>query len=313
MIKSFTITNAFGKTLELELESPEKSGFLVQEVDGLGPPKANIATTNLTTTDGSLYNSARVSSRNIVFRLIFLPTKPYSGVNAPESIENTRQKSYMFFPIKKRIKIKVKTDNRECEIYGYVESNETTIFNTTMVGAVISVLCPDPYFYSVGENEYTETLFYGSESLFEFPFGNEGDLATIEFGRIINIPEKIIQYSGDAETGIRIFLRAVNPVRNITLYNTQTRTFFKIDTNKLVSLTGAEFGAGDTIEITTIKRNKSIFLIRNGEYINIINCVDRKSDWFQLVKGDNVFTYIVEVGSDNLEMRIVNPTLYEGV
>lgn len=303
MIKSFTITNAFGKTLELELTSPEKSGFLVQEVRGLGPPKANIAMTGLNTTDGSLYNAAKIPSRNIVFTLGFL---------SMPTIEDTRQKSYEFFPIKKKIKIGVKTDNRECEIYGYVESNEAIIFSN-MVGTTISILCPNPYFNSVGKNEYTETSFYSSEATFTFPFENEGDYPELECGKVIRISEKVIQYAGDAETGMHIYIKASNPVRNIKIFNTQTRTSFGIDTDKLIPLTGAGFSTGDTIEITTTRGNKTIYLRRDGEYINIINCVDRKSDWFQLIKGDNVFTYTVDEGSDNVTLRLVNPTLYEGV
>ena len=87
----------------------------------------------------------------------------------------------------------------------------------------------------------------------------------------------------------------------------------RVDTDKLTALTGAGLGAGDTIIISTIKGAKSIYLLRLGVYINVLNCLDRNSDWFQLSKGDNVFAYEVETGASNLEFRIENQTLYEGV
>jgi len=54
MINSITVTNHLDESVKLELRFPEKSGFLVQGVTGLGPSKANINSTELSTTDGSV-------------------------------------------------------------------------------------------------------------------------------------------------------------------------------------------------------------------------------------------------------------------
>lgn len=59
MIKSITVTNPKGESLELDLFHPEKSGLIVKSITGLGPPKANINSTDLATADGALYSSAR--------------------------------------------------------------------------------------------------------------------------------------------------------------------------------------------------------------------------------------------------------------
>ena len=72
MIHSITVTNYLGDSLTLTLSRPEESGFIVMSVTGLGPAKANINTTEISTNDGALYNSARVTSRNIVLSLRFL-------------------------------------------------------------------------------------------------------------------------------------------------------------------------------------------------------------------------------------------------
>ena len=54
-------------------------------------------------------------------------------------------------------------------------------------------------------------------------------------------------------------------------------------------------------------------LLRNGLYTNILNCLDRDSDWFQLSKGDNLFAFVAEEGTSNLQFRIQNKIVYEGV
>ena len=94
MIKSFTVTNYLGDSIKLSLAEPEKTGFAILSVTGLNPPKANINTTDMASVDGSLYNSARLDKRNIVFTILFVESD--TG-----SIEDIRHKSYKYFPLKK--------------------------------------------------------------------------------------------------------------------------------------------------------------------------------------------------------------------
>lgn len=60
MIKSVTVVNHLGESLKLDLASPEKSGFIVKSIEGLGPVKATVNTTKMPTTDGALYFDERV-------------------------------------------------------------------------------------------------------------------------------------------------------------------------------------------------------------------------------------------------------------
>lgn len=166
MIRSFTVTNTLGDSIKIDLAEPEKSGFVIVSVTGLGPAKANIVTSEISTNDGALFNSARMNSRNIVFNLLFWDT------NSGESIEEIRLKSYRFFAPKKKLTLLVETDKRTAEIVGYVETNEPTIFSKSE-GAQISIICPDPYFYSAGKDGTMRTVFSGDDPLFEFPFSNE--------------------------------------------------------------------------------------------------------------------------------------------
>jgi hypothetical protein len=304
MIKSITVTNYLGDSIKLELGRPEQSGFLIKSISGLGPSKANINTTEVSTNDGSLFNSARLNQRNIVFEFIFV-----ESINR-ESIEDIRQKSYKYFPIKKNVDLLIETDNRIVKATGYVESNEPNIFSS-QESAQISIICPDPYFYSTKK---TVTIFSGIEPLFEFPFENNSLTDNLlEFGRIIVDQEKNVFYKGDSEVGVVIYIHAVGEATNLTIYNPLTREVLNVDTDRLEALTGSVIKAGDDIIISTIKGQKFIRLIRDGEYINILNCLGRNSDWFRLVKGDNVFVFTAETGERNLQFRIENSIVYEGV
>ena len=304
MIKSITVTNYLGESIKLDLMRPELSGLMVVSVTGLGPGTANINTTEVATNDGSLFNSARLPSRNIVITLKYL---------WKNSVEDTRQLSYKYFPLKKKVTLLIETDNRKAEIEGYVESNDPNIFSK-MEATDISIVCPNPFFHSAGIGGINTTVFSGVEPMLEFPFSNESlTEPLIESGSIENRTERVITYTGDSEIGITITIHALGEARNITIYNSKTRESMRIDTDKLEMFTGSGIMAGDDIIICTIKGEKSIKLIRNGETTNILNCLDKDADWFQLSKGDNIFAYIVEEGNTNLQFKIENRVVYEGV
>lgn len=307
MIYSFAITNYLGDRVKLELGKPEVSGFLIKSVTGLGPVKANVNTTEVVTNDGSMFNSARLSQRNIVFQLAFVDTV-YG-----ETIEDIRQKSYKYFPAKKSVEIVIETDNRYVKIKGYVESNEPDIFSS-QEGTQISIICPDPYFYSAGEDGNNVTGFYTIDPMFEFPFSNESltDPLLI-FGEIQIKTEGVITYYGDSEIGVVIYIHAIGPATNINIYNIETREVMMINTTKLEKLTGKGLVASDDIVINTTKGEKSITLIREGASYNILNCLDKNTDWFTLSKGDNIFAFTAETGVTNLQFRIENQVIYEGV
>lgn len=307
MIYSIVVTNYLGDRIKLELGKPDVSGFLIKSITGLGPAKANVNTTEVSTNDGSLFNSARLSQRNIVLDMVFINTV-YG-----ESIEDLRQKSYKYFPLKKSVELTIETDNRYVKTTGYVESNKPNIFSS-QEGTQISIICPDPYFYSAGEDGNNVTNFYSIDPIFEFPFSNESlDEPLLVFGEIQIKTEGVITYHGDSEIGVMIYIHAIGPATNINIYNTETREVMRINTEKISSLTGKGIVASDDIVINTAKGEKSITLIREGVSYNILNCLDKNTDWFTLAKGDNIFAFTADSGVTNLQFRVENKVIYEGV
>lgn len=302
MIRNITITNHTGDALTMELSNPYESGFLIRNVTGLGPMKANINSVELATLDGSLYNSSRALSRNIVFSLEFL--------SYWKTIEEVRLDSYKYFPVKRPITILVETDTRTASIDGYVESNEPDIFSQAE-GCQISVICPDPYFVA---SRLNRTIFSGVDPKFEFPFSNESVTEKlINFGEIHQRTDAVIINDGDEEVGITMYIHIKGVVENLVIWNVTMKETMGIDDEKLERLTGAKLTAGDDIIINTTRGKKSAILKRRGRRTNILNCLKKPIDWLQLQRGENVFAYMVDVGKLQVEFTIENRIVYEGV
>ncbi len=307
MIYSFKITNDLGESMLLTLTRPEASGLIINSVDGLGPPKATINTTEVVTWDGSFFNSARAQQRNIVFHLRYM-WHPL--------IEDARHKSYKYFPLKSKVDIEVITDRRHLHTFGYVESNQPNIFSKES-GGDISIICPDSYWSSL---ETAITDFSSIDAAFEFPFSNESlTEKLILFGEIVISQEEIIRYEGEVETGVIITIVVGGETNMVDIINVRTREEMHIDTDIIAQITGqtspSGYGlfSGDVIKISTIKGDKYATLLREGTTYNIRNALGLFPPWFTIVRGDNSFAYRTETDLPTLLFSLEAYDLYEGV
>lgn len=302
MIKSITVTNYVGDSIKLELMKPQASGFIIQSITGLGPGAANINTSEVSTNDGSLFNSARVPSRNIVISIKYL---------WKETIEQARHLSYKYFPIKRKVTLLIETDHRMAQIEGYVETNDPDIFSSDE-GTEVSIICPYPFFYDAYQTQ--SASLSGIRPLFEFEFSNESlTEPLLEFSELRDATDCVISYAGDHEIGITIGIRAISAPGNISIYNVETQEVMHIYSDSVAALTGSGISAGDEITICTEVGRKSATLLRNGVATNILNCLNKDADWFMLVKGDNTFAYTAANGENEVRMEIRNRVIYEGV
>lgn len=229
MIKSITVRNYLNKEITLELARPEKSGLIVASAEGLGPTKAFINITDISIGDGGIFNSSRLDKRNIVLKLYFLQS-------VTESIEDIRQKTYVYFPVKKKVYLAIATDNHTLHTEGYIESNEPDIFSSSE-GCQISIICPTPFFYST---ENVTTSFSGIESAFSFPFSNNSlTMPLLKMGELRNRTEQIITYDGNSEIGMSVHIHASGEARNITILNVLSGDKMILNTDKLSSILDA--------------------------------------------------------------------------
>lgn len=304
MIESISVTNFKGETIVIELSNPQGSGFGVTGITGLGPVKADINTVSYATRNGSLYSSAHIDSRNIVFGLLFMPSEG-------DTIEDVRQRSYKYFPIMGKVELVFKTSNRNARITGYVESNEPDIF-AQIESTQISIICPDPYFYDNSTKK--KIAFLEKCGLFHFPFYNSGSVKEIKMGEILKMKTKSFVYNGNAAVGVTIDLSFVGGVTGkISISNISTKQTITLDTSQL---TGAnKLSSGDIIQICTRSGEKYARLKKNGSssYTNILNCVDTYI--LDVVGGENQF----EITTDNppdeelIELTITTTETFEGI
>lgn len=303
MIQSVTVTNYLGESIDMELKSPEKSGFLVYSIEGIGPGKADVNIKNSATFDGGIFNTSRLKIRDVKLTLRFVGN----------DIETVRQKSYKYFPIKRLVKLTFHTDNRDSYLIGYVEQNEPTIFSTkaSQAGCKINITCADPYIYSIAE---MTVFFSGIVPKFEFPFDNNSlTQKLIEMGEIVTKQYETVHYTGDIDTGVTITIHCIGTVGDIKVYNVTARQVVEISQDKLEAYTGSPMLINDTITICSVKGQKSVTLLRNGVVTNILNCLDKNADWFTVTKGDNIFAYTAEEGATNLQFKVTSRIVYEGV
>ena len=277
------VQNARGEVLDLT----GNSNYQVISIDGLTPPKAEIATTTVSTLDGSRFNYSRLTSRNIVIQL-----KPL------REIEENRIDLYGWFSPKQLIRFFYKNEHRDVYIDGYVESFDGNLFDNPQI-IQISIICPDAYF-----KDSTEVTLDGSyvEPLFEFEFSI--DEAGIEFSTYDNISTVPVENKSDTDMGIIIRINAEGEVINPRVYKEDTLESFGL----ILTMND-----GDIAEISTIKGDKYVRLIRNGEMTNIINYVAPSPSWFQLSPGTNLFTYEADSGSENMTISFEYNYIFGGV
>lgn len=304
MIESISVTNFKGENIMIELSNPQGSGFGVTGITGLGPVKADINTVSYATRNGSLYSSARIDSRNIVFGLLFMPSDG-------DTVEDVRQRSYQYFPIMGKVELVFKTSNRNARISGYVESNEPDIF-AQIESTQISIICPDPYFYDSSTAQ--KIAFLEKQGLFHFPFYNSGSVKEIKMGQIYKMKTKSFVYNGNTATGITIDLSFFGEVTGkIFIGNKSTGQTITLDTAQLSG--SNKVGSGDIIKICTRSGEKYARLKKSASssYIDILNCIDTYV--LDVVGGENQFEISTDTPSneDIFEITVTTIETFEGI
>lgn len=301
MIKKIIVENHKKETLDLELSNPEPSGLYVKSVEGLGPGKATINVNEIITSDGGVFSSSRVSSRNIILTL---------GMMFHPTIEDARMITYQYFPLKKPVKLTFVTDYRSLFIEGYVEANEPDIFSEDET-AQISIICPNPWFYTGGGVKYA---FSGVEDMFEFPLINESlHTNEINFGNIRQGTVISMEYNGDVDTGILMIIHFREIMNTIVIYNVDTNQSMTLDLTKIEPITGGKLTIHDEIEISTFTGGKYIYLLREGKYYNIAGCLGKNPEWFKISKGVNQFAFTAEGYEDRVTIEFQYKDVYSGV
>ena len=240
MIRSITIRNHLGNSVKLELTRPDLSGFIIKSIDGLGPTKANINTTDIATNDGSIFNSSRLDKRNITLNLEFFQTDT-------ESIEDIRQKTYKYFPINQQVYMTVETDNHTLETEGYQNGNPFFVLYKD-IDQYKNETVPEEDMYIQDGTKFIHLL----DSDFFEPTGDpEDDYAFMEENCFVKVDEETEYFDPDIPN--------VYYMRLTDYYN---KTEYKIDD----SLHYVKDPNGNYIPITDLIDPNNCYVFINGGY-----------------------------------------------
>lgn len=304
MIYTIIASNAKGDSVELDLANPWAGGIAVTGASGLGPAEGTINTVNFATSDGALFNSSRIKSRDIELNLKFLGS----------DIEAVRHKLLRYFRVKHPITLDFITDYRHTYITGHVEKNEIDIFSNSE-GADLTIVCPNPFFKlrdpAKGKNS---VRFTTSTPSFEFEFQDpNSESPTLVFGEMTATGETVVVYEGDADASTIVDIQFLGPASGVKLYNTTTQTRINIDTNEISRLLGSTIRAGDRLSISSGVGDKYVKAYRDGKVYNALSALDKDSDWIFLTPGDNLITVRADTGIDNVSAIISFENLYESI
>lgn len=172
--------------------------------------------------------------------------------------------------------------------------------NSRLIKFFVNIFCPNPSFTDYAESKAMIAKWI---PVFHFPLiipkGEGIQMGHREPSLIANVKNY-----GELEIGMRIVFKAKSTMSNPSLFNINTREFFKVYEN---------MKAGDQIIVNTNYAQKSVILIRDGVTTNIFNKMDLDSTFLRLRQGDNLFRYDADTNLDNLEVDIYYNNQYLGV
>lgn len=284
MFFQLILENAGGEQIDLTTTANK---YMTSEIDGLYPPAGTISTSTYAGMDGSYLNNAFIEKRNIVISF------EMRGVN----IENRRHALYRVVKPSRYIKILYKTANIDVYAEGYVETCTVNNFGGKVSGQ-ISIICPDPYFYSTSAVHAYYSQIAGA---FVFPFPQSDEPFPLG---IYSTTDNITLLNSGDETGFTIQIEALDAARTPTIYNADTGEYLQIK---------GDLEKGDVITITTKTGNKTVTLTRNGVDSNIINRLVAGSTWLTLSQGVNHFHVTAVRNVKNIRVTLIHTNSFLGV
>ena len=286
MRNKYLIIETNGKKLDFRNDN---RFILCDPVDGLNPVSAEYSSSKGANYDGERMTSARLSIRTLTLRIKVL-----------EPVDENRHSLHSFFISKKKVRVYYYSPNLNAYIDGFVEGvSDQQFYRDDLI--VISIRCFSPYFVETSKSITSyNTVSYG----FHFPFNIT---MLVPFGGLSSTDHQSVLNKGTEDVGCTIRIKAIGgDVVNPVIYNqtTDKRMHIKVTIN-----------SNDELLIKTAVGEKSILYIDDValDKTNMIDNLDRTSDWITLVSGDNVIYVNAESGVKYMQVIVENETLYNGV
>jgi hypothetical protein len=245
--------------LALVGDMPFDDPVFLRNIDGLGPVKADIATTPFASGRGELYQGSTIPKRNIVFTFGFNPN--WEGL---QTIASLRQSLYQYFMPEHWCKLRFFSQELpEVDIEGYVESCEPNMFSEDPEMQV-SIICPKPDFIEADATIYEGVVDDGSTEL-------------------------VFDYAGTIDTGYELRVDQTVEVPSYTGPFTITHTAFQKD--QLFKVDPATVDGIKYFKLTTVTNAKRVSEVykADGTVNNLLPVMTGDSVWPVLRPGQNIF------------------------
>lgn len=259
-LQKLSVTNNQGETLEFPLGN-SSGGFLVKSIDGLGPVKAVLASSEFASLDGAEFHSSRRGSRNIVLHLDLAPN--YADL----SVYDLRGEIYRFmmpgtkalltFTMYDKFATDLSKQTFKANIVAHVESAEVGMFEAEP-SVDVSLMCFNPDLIDLDT-----TVFDGAS--------------------VSDLTETLITYTGTVPTGVLFTFFPTGTFSEFSIYHrTPDEKLHHVDyTDQLF--------ADDVVEINSRRGSKYVQRTREGVQSQLLYAVSQQSDWIVLWPGDNYF------------------------
>lgn len=251
MLTKVEVVTSNGTVLSLPLQDIG-AGFLVKEIEGLDPVKANLVSSPFANLDGEEYQSSRREKRNIVIKLGLTPDFAFS------SVAELRSVLYGYLMPKMNVLMKFYMDDvLFVQIQGRVESLNTPLFAKEPEVA-ISLLCFKPDFVAPAS-------------------------VVVAGNTVATTTEQLITYPGTVETGFLLTMTLNRALTEFMVYN-------RLDGGDTQSLEFVSpLLSGDVLKISTLAGSKYATLTRAGVDTPILYGVSPNAAWVNLFPGANNF------------------------
>ena len=273
MLNSVEVRNAVGTLVQtLPIKSVSASShYVIEEITGLDPVKADITSSDYATQDGGFFQSARAGGRNLIFKMAYQP-----DYVAGKTVETLRREMYSIFPPKGAVFLRFFNSDplfKTVEIKGWVESFSSPPF-AKEPAINVSIICPKPNFYELA------------------PVTKLGDSGTI-----ISMP-----YEGDAEVGFTLRVNPLTTIQRLVLKNGVDKD---LDLRFQAPIPGTPGWVDpfaptflDTITFSTLPGNKYINLVRQGVTYNLMPYI--KSGSLSMKLSPLVKTIQIDIGQSSV-------------
>lgn len=268
--------------------------FLLAGIDGIYGSSNDLTISKNAMTNGGTFQGTTANIREIVLRLIVEPNHKWR--------QDVRDYLYSLFSKDSYGKLTYIENEDERYIHYRVESVMQSEWQKRLFE--VTLLCEDPYFYSVKEEKIVLASFTGCfEFVHEFQFDGE------EFGYKSNSTIATINNTSGVD-GIGITITV------LFTGDTINPKFTKIETGQSIQL-GTELYPlmcqyHDLLTITTGQSDKHVYLQRGGVTTEINQYLSEDSEFIQLSRGVNSIGFSADEGSDYMEVEIGYRMQYEG-